>query len=89
MIKRLNMAFDGWASQFENIPDWRPEITTKDNEILLDGQLLGHVNQKIESINIDIEVVIVYWEDSTSLIYINWPYKDKPKIDEIRINPIK
>lgn len=79
------MAFDGWASQFENPPEWRPNIEIKNNFLYLDGHLLKPSNKKASAISIDIAHIRIYWSNinEISLISIEWPYEAEPYIKKI------
>lgn len=84
MENRIKMAFEGWASQFENIPTWRPEIYTKDGQIYLDECCLGDANKKIEALEIVNEGITVYWdEEGKSIVTVNWEYGKEPQMGSI------
>lgn len=85
MKKRLEMAFDGWASQFENPPAWRPELKIVENHVFIDDQLLGIPSSDCSAIEIQVGHIIVYGEKcaDTKTIVIEWPYNEEPFIKEI------
>lgn len=83
MEKRLIMAFDGWACQFENPPAWRPKIQIKNNCIYVDNHKLEHAAKTIEVVSINIDNITIYWENYICKICIEWPHDSEPYIDKI------
>lgn len=85
MKKRLKMAFDGWASQFENPPAWRPKIKIINNQVFIDKHLLGIADTECSAMEIGIGSIVVYGDKitDTKTIVIEWPDNAEPYIKEI------
>lgn len=85
--KRLYQLFDGWVAQFENMPDYKPNIKVNDGKVYVDEQYLCEVEEKIEGGNIDIDGVVLYIgkenKDIKMLLYVEWQDGSQPFVKEI------
>lgn len=85
--KRLQKLFDGWIAQFENMPDYKPDIQTKDGEIFVDEQPLCNIEAKFVGAGIDVEGIVLYTiqddKEFKLLLNIEWQDGSQPFVKEI------
>ena len=85
LLDRLLMLFDGWAAQFEEIPNFSPDIAVSDEgELFLDNQLLFRCDAEIEGAEITPDDIILYLQpEGKRVIAFDWHDDSEPVVGEI------
>lgn len=85
--KRLHQLFAGWVAQFENMPDYQPNITVQDGKVYVDEQYLCEVEEDIAGGSVESEGVYIYLDkenkDVKMLLYMEWENDKPPFLKEI------
>lgn len=82
----MTKAFDKWASQFDNPPEWRPALTEHNGHVLLDGLPLPE--KKITATEIEPEAVILMSDHYCTRVEIDWPFAGPPAIAGLYISAL-
>lgn len=80
---RLKMAFLGWVSQFESIPQYQPKITEEHGFLYLDDLLSLPDDYHVVCLQIAEEHIFIYGHEDEYIISIHWPYDGSPRIKQI------
>lgn len=87
--KRLYQLFAGWVAQFENMPEFKPNIKVQDGKVYVDDQYLCEVEEKIEGCEIDVDYIVLYIvrenTDTKLFLNIDWQDDTKPFVREIEV----
>lgn len=86
--KRVQRLFDGWAAQFENMPDYKPNIEVNDGKVYVDEQYLCDFDAEVSGGEIDCEgVTIIFWGQNDEFVkmylHVEWQEGKKPFINKI------
>lgn len=85
--KRLYQLFDGWVAQFENMPDYKPNIKVNDGKVYVDEQYLCEVEDTTEGGTIDVDGVVLYIakenKDVKLFLNVEWQDGSQPFVKEI------
>lgn len=84
--ERVLLVMAGWAQQFDNPPDWLPDISTKDGVLHVGGKPVCQVAE-IRAVSCDVEALFLDTTDARYTVVIDWPFEGQPSFGEVKHEP--
>lgn len=81
-VEKVNLVMAGWAQQFDNPPEWKPEVSEKDGILFLGDQPVCQASD-VRTVSSDVDKLELFTEDCRYIVEIDWPFKGNPHFGAI------
>lgn len=80
--ERVLLVMAGWAQQFDNPPDWLPDVSTQDGMLHVGGKPVCAAAE-IQAVSCDVEALFIDTEEARYSVAIVWPFDGRPSFGDV------